>query len=115
MIHPIIIVRAAPPRLSFNKIVNLESLYGICNEWEERALITVPRVNKDLFILIVSLLFSFSDPVNLSLSDPAKSTNDILPLLSEPAITLALSYYILYLYNVLPIPFKSPPLPNPIL
>lgn len=65
-----------PPNESRSKFVNFESLYGI---WflgfsDVNALITIPRVVKDLLMFPASLSLSPEAAVIFCLSDPAKST-----------------------------------------
>lgn len=73
-----------PPKESISNIVNLESLYGMYGTFvflSDKALITFPRVNKDLLILPVYLAIYPWDLDYLSLSLPAKSTKVIFPYL----------------------------------
>ncbi len=65
-----------PPKLSLSRHVSLESLYGI---WTfglslARALITIPRVVKDLLIFPASFSRSPVAIVIFCLSEPARST-----------------------------------------
>ncbi len=68
-------VRVFPPRESCRRRVSLESRYGI---WElfpsTSAEMTLPRADKDQFMLVSSLNLSPVAPVLFSLSLPAKST-----------------------------------------
>lgn len=86
--HAIISALELPPKLSYNNIVSFESLKGIYFAFNFMALsfddnieITLPSVNKDLLIWPVSLAITPSLIDSLSLSLPAKSTNEILPYL----------------------------------
>lgn len=65
-----------PPKESDSNLVNFDSLYGICGLFSTKAFITLPRVNKDLLILLASYYLKeyVSTPDLLILSDPAKST-----------------------------------------
>lgn len=56
-------------------------MYGYLFFLSLNDLITFPRVNKDLLIYPVSLTISPYDLDSLSLSDPARSTNENLPYL----------------------------------
>jgi len=75
-----ITVLAFPPKESCNSLVNFESRYGM---WEvfasTSAEITLPRADKDKFILVASFSLSPVAPVLACLSDPAKSTRFNLP------------------------------------
>lgn len=74
-IVPIIKVFEFPPKESLSKFVSFESLYGmwfLCF-YEVRALITIPNVVSDLFMLLASFNLSPVVAVNFCLSDPAKS------------------------------------------
>lgn len=66
-----------PPKLFFNKNVNLESLYLICLlfplETAANEFITYPNTVNDLLILHPSINLSPVDFVNFYLSLPAKS------------------------------------------
>lgn len=67
-----------PPKESFNKNVNLLSLYGTClylpPAISTKELITKPKVVKDLLILLASFNLSPAAAVYFYLSDPARST-----------------------------------------
>jgi hypothetical protein len=83
-----------PPRESWSKRVNLESLYGICLDYPStREEITLPRAVKERLILIPSFKVYPVAPVLLDLSDPAKSTKFNLPalILCSPSISSAVS------------------------
>ena len=72
-----------PPKLSIRSIVSFESRYGIClpdiPRLSDNQEITFPSVNKDLLMFPVSFSISPFDSVSFSLSEPAKSTNEIFP------------------------------------
>lgn len=72
----IINVLELPPKLSFNKNVSFESLYGInfFKFYSDKELITRPNVVKDLFMLAASLNLSPVAAVYFYLSLPARST-----------------------------------------
>lgn len=65
-----------PPRLSFKRQVNFESLYGICVLFFSvaRALITIPKVVKDLLMFPAYLSLSPVANVIFCLYEPARST-----------------------------------------
>jgi len=80
-IFPIIIVLHFPINESFRTIVNLLPLKGLCLLAWSKALIHSFKANSDLLIsapsiLVYLLLFTTSAP----LSDPARSINDIFPI-----------------------------------
>lgn len=68
-----IVVKHYPPNDYCNSLVNLESLYGICGYPVESALITIPRVNNDLFIFWASFKRTPTAFVFAIFSEPAKS------------------------------------------
>jgi hypothetical protein len=74
----IIKVFAFPPKHGCKSRVILLSRYGICPRWDsllsESLDITVPRVSRLLLIRPPSLSRTPSEPVWLTLSDPARST-----------------------------------------
>lgn len=73
----IMVVLELPPKESYKILVSFESLYGICSLAffsSVSALITYPRHNSPLLILIPSFNSIPVAPVFLILSDPAKST-----------------------------------------
>lgn len=78
----IITVLELPPKESFSKYVNFESLYLIClllilfysEQRSAKSLITAPRVVRLLLIILASFNLYPSAPVSLDLSLPAKST-----------------------------------------
>lgn len=65
-----------PPKESRSRHVNFESLYGICDLVFSlaKALITIPNVVRDLFMLPAYLSLSPEAAVIFCLSEPAKST-----------------------------------------
>ena len=67
------------PKLSCNRYVNLEFLYGTKFCLDLRACITSPKLDKDLLMFWASLSLVPSAPDLLTLSDPAKSTRFNLP------------------------------------
>ena len=76
-----------PPRLSYRICVNLLSLYGIWLLLPSVSLkMTRPRTVSDLLILLASFRVSPYAPVLLILSEPAKSTKKILPVLEEKSV-----------------------------
>jgi hypothetical protein len=78
----IITVLQFPPRESFNKRVNFESLYGTKKPFlflSPKALIQLANANKDLLILAPSINLNPLFSVTVPLSDPAKSISDSLP------------------------------------
>lgn len=81
--HAIMSALDEPPNESINNIVSLESLYGIClpaiPRLSDNQDITFPNVKSDLFIFPVSFIISPFDSVSFKRSEPAKSTNEILP------------------------------------
>jgi len=71
-----------PPKESYSKRVNLESLYGICPTLPStRALITLPRADNERLIWVASFKRSPVALVLLYLSEPARSTKFNLPAL----------------------------------
>lgn len=74
--HAQIVVLQFPPRDSVSKRVSLLSLKGtkLSALFEARAEIQLLSVAIDLLIFLASVSRCPSDPVLLSLSDPAKST-----------------------------------------
>ena len=74
----IIKVLELPPNESFNRKVNLESLYLIClyfpSDISTSELITHPNTVRDLLILVASFNLSPAAAVCFCLSEPAKST-----------------------------------------
>lgn len=82
--HAIInVVLVLPPRECYKILVNLESLYGICDLFSLRAFITNPKVVKDLFIILASSNLAPHAPVLDTFSEPAKSTKESLADLAE--------------------------------
>ena len=78
----------APPRLSLNSLVSLESRYGMWAFivflfllWSLNAEMHVPSTSSDLLMLFVSTRFFPLDWVIFTFSLPAKSTNISLPSL----------------------------------
>jgi len=68
------IVLAFPPRALANNLVSVESLYGIFLPPSANALITIPSIERDLFILAASFSRSPLAPVLPTFSLPARST-----------------------------------------
>ncbi|KAJ8941333.1 hypothetical protein NQ318_004777 [Aromia moschata] len=66
-----------PPSDDCNKYVNLEFLYGMCFSLLYRASMTLPKVDRLLFMLLVSVSLSFA--LVFALSEPARSTRLIEP------------------------------------
>ena len=80
----IITVLQLPPNESLSNRVNFESLYGtkffkLFLQFSYKAFMQLERANKDLLILAPSFILNPTFPVELALSDPAKSINDNLP------------------------------------
>ena len=70
-----------PPSDSVSNLVNFESLYGIKPLLPEvRALITLPRADKDLLIILASSRFCPVTSVLLIFSEPAKSQQYNFPI-----------------------------------
>lgn len=72
-----------PPNDSFSNLVNLESLYGMWDEFLLKLLITLPSIVKDKLIFLASSNASPFAWLLEILSDPAKSTKFKIPLFSE--------------------------------
>ena len=71
-----------PPKESYKRRVNLESLYGMCPTLPStRALITLPRAESERLIWVASFKRSPVAFVLLYLSEPARSTKFSLPAL----------------------------------
>ena len=85
-------VRQLPPRDYFNSLVSLLSLYGTKTFLPDdypSTWMQFPNASNDLLILAPSIcLAPFWPP---ALSDPARSTNDSLPMLTYSLIPDALS------------------------
>mmetsp|Transcript_19 Transcript_19/g.33 ORF Transcript_19/g.33 Transcript_19/m.33 type:complete len:237 (+) Transcript_19:1309-2019(+) len=78
-------VLALPPRDSWSMRVSLESRYGMCVDFPSvKALITLPRAERERLILLASSSLSPVAPVFLTISEPAKSTKLILLVLVVP-------------------------------
>jgi hypothetical protein len=76
-----------PPSVSYSMWVNLESLYGICDDLPSVSLkITKPRVVSDLLIFYASFKPTPTTPVFEILSLPARSTKKILPVFEEKSL-----------------------------
>jgi hypothetical protein len=83
----IITVFELPPRLSLNTYVNFESLNGT-NPPSPKAVITLPRVVRLLFIYFASSNTFPVAPVFPILSDPAKSTKFSLAPFRDPSLLI---------------------------
>jgi len=83
------IVLLFPPKESLRILVSLLSLYGI---WvlvpSVSCLITCPRTVNDLLIFLASSNLRPVAPVFPTFSDPAKSTKNSFPVLTEKSIVL---------------------------
>lgn len=90
----IILVFVFPPKAFFKRYVSLDSLYGtriyslffFIPAFLARALMTLPKIERDLLIMAPSASLSPVAPVEPALSEPAKS----IRLISE---VLVLSYF----------------------
>ena len=67
-------VLALPPSACWSKKVSLEFLKGMCCSLEDRAIMTLPKLDKERLICFVSVKRSPVAPDSFSRSDPAKST-----------------------------------------
>lgn len=79
LIAAIIVVLLLPPSAFYNILVNLLSLYGTIPPFYlfAKAVITLPKVERDLLIFDPSANLAPVAPVFEALSDPAKSTKFI--------------------------------------
>lgn len=74
-----IIVLQLPPKASFNILVNLLYLYGMCLPFRSESIwIQFPNTNNDLFILLPYSCLWFLPPV--AFYEPAKSTRLNFPI-----------------------------------
>ena len=73
-------VLALPPRLSCISCVSLLSRYGMNFSPSDKADITFPNADNDLLMFWASFNRSALAPVLSALSDPARSTNESLPV-----------------------------------
>jgi hypothetical protein len=75
-------VLVLPPSESYSNLVNLESLYGICELFPStKQVMTFIKADRDKFILVASLNLWPVDPVFFYFSDPARSTRLSFPIL----------------------------------
>ncbi|KAH3673373.1 hypothetical protein WICMUC_003692 [Wickerhamomyces mucosus] len=74
-IHAIIAVLLLPPKFSFNSQVSAESLYGGFEIPSDKDRMTLPNVVRLLLIFVPSFILAPVEPVDATLSEPARSTS----------------------------------------